>query len=144
MPAMHSRGRGGRQRRLVNEINVVPYIDVMLVLLVIFMVTAPLLPPGTIDLPKVGASQQKPDVYIDARVDKTGRIVLVKIDGKEQPGVAVTLDTLVLKARELGADDKLPVVITGDKSRPYGEITEILDRLQSQKIRAALMVKPAK
>ena len=103
MPSMQSRGRNGRQRRLVNEINVVPYIDVMLVLLVIFMVTAPLLPPGTIELPKVGASQKKPDVYIDARVDKTGKIVLVKIDTKEQSPVAATLDDVVAKAQALGA-----------------------------------------
>ncbi|MBK8766275.1 MAG: biopolymer transporter ExbD [Burkholderiaceae bacterium] len=144
MPSMQSRGRNGRQRRLVNEINVVPYIDVMLVLLVIFMVTAPLLPPGTIELPKVGASQKKPDVYIDARVDKTGKIVLVKIDTKEQSPVAATLDDVVAKAQALGASRTVPVVISGHRERPYGEIVDLLDRLQRQDIHAALMVKPGK
>jgi biopolymer transport protein TolR len=144
MPAMQSRGRNGRQRRLVNEINVVPYIDVMLVLLVIFMVTAPLLPPGTIELPTAGASQQKPDVYIDARVDKAGKIALVKVDGKEQPPVAATIEDVVVKAQSIGASRDVPVVISGHRERPYGEIVDLLDRLQRQNIRAALMVKPGK
>ncbi len=61
MPAINQRSRGGRGRRMVNEINVVPYIDVMLVLLVIFMVTAPLVPPGQIDLPRAGKSNTRPD-----------------------------------------------------------------------------------
>jgi biopolymer transport protein TolR len=141
---MQSRGRSGRQRRLVTDINVVPYIDVMLVLLVIFMVTAPLLPPGQMDLPSVGASPQKDQVYIDARVDKSGRIVLVKIDGGAQSEVPVTLNSLAQKARELGANDKIPVVVSADRNQSYGGVTDILDRLQSQNIRVALMVKPGK
>ena len=55
MPAVSSRGRG---RRTVNEINMVPFIDVMLVLLIIFMVTAPMLTPGNIDVPTAGKSSK--------------------------------------------------------------------------------------
>ncbi len=58
MPAMSSRGRG---RRTINEINMVPFIDVMLVLLIIFMVTAPLITTGIVDLPSVGKGQRRPD-----------------------------------------------------------------------------------
>ena len=59
MPAMASRGRG---RRTINEINMVPFIDVMLVLLIIFMVTAPMLTPGVVDVPSVGKSKNPPQV----------------------------------------------------------------------------------
>ncbi|MEP6824267.1 MAG: biopolymer transporter ExbD, partial [Ramlibacter sp.] len=62
MPAMVSRGRG---RRTINEINMVPFIDVMLVLLIIFMVTAPLITTGVVDLPSVGKSSQRPTRVIE-------------------------------------------------------------------------------
>jgi biopolymer transport protein TolR len=60
MPAMASRGRG---RRTINEINMVPFIDVMLVLLIIFMVTAPMLTPGSIDVPSVGKGAKPPKEF---------------------------------------------------------------------------------
>ena len=71
-------------------------------------------------------------------------IVLVKIDAKEQPPVAATLDDVVAKAQALGASRTVPVVISGHRERPYGEIVDLLDRLQRQDIHAALMVKPGK
>jgi biopolymer transport protein TolR len=61
MPSLVSRGRG---RRTINEINMVPFIDVMLVLLIIFMVTAPLITPSVIDLPSVGKAARQPDQVI--------------------------------------------------------------------------------
>jgi biopolymer transport protein TolR len=164
MPSLQTRGRGGRNRRMVSEINVVPYIDVMLVLLVIFMVTAPLLPPGSIDLPSAGRSQARAEAYIEARLARGGRITLVTVNSGESLRAEATLRDVVAQARRLGAgpagaagsagksvapggarraDAGLPVVISADKDQPYGEVVALLDALQRESIRAALMVKPA-
>jgi biopolymer transport protein TolR len=67
MPSMVSRGRG---RRTMNEINMVPFIDVMLVLLIIFMVTAPLITPSVIDLPSVGKAAKQPDQVVQIIIGK--------------------------------------------------------------------------
>ena len=61
MPAVSTRGRG---RRTISEINMVPFIDVMLVLLIIFMVTAPMITPSMVDLPSVGKAAKQPDQVI--------------------------------------------------------------------------------
>lgn len=158
MPSLQTRGRGGRNRRMVSEINVVPYIDVMLVLLVIFMVTAPLLPPGSIDLPSAGRSQARTEAYIEARLARGGRIALVTVNTGESLRAEATLRDVAAQARRLGAgsaggkgapagarpaDTGLPVVISADKDQPYGEVVALLDALQRESIRAALMVKPA-
>lgn len=73
MATLSSRGGRSGRRRPVSEINVVPYIDVMLVLLVIFMVTAPMLPPGVVDLPSAGRSNQRPDAYVEVTVTASGK-----------------------------------------------------------------------
>ena len=65
-----------RQRRLMNQINVVPYIDVMLVLLVIFMVTAPMIQQGSVDLPSVGKTAKQPDVVVQIVVGKDDKLEL--------------------------------------------------------------------
>ena len=67
MPSVASRGRG---RRTINEINMVPFIDVMLVLLIIFMVTAPLITPSLINLPSVGKADRTPDHFVQVLIDK--------------------------------------------------------------------------
>src|SRR2546427_232440 len=72
MPAVAS--RGGRSRRTVNEINMVPFIDVMLVLLIIFMVTAPMLTPGSINVPSAGKAARTPPKRADVMIDKDGGI----------------------------------------------------------------------
>jgi biopolymer transport protein TolR len=155
---------------MVAEINVVPYIDVMLVLLVIFMVTAPMLPPGAIDLPSAGRSQARTEAYIEARLLKGGRIALATVNAGESLRADATLRDVIAQARRLGAGapapaqaaaapprsspptarsgtatspSGLPVVISADKDLPYGEVVALLDLLQRDGIRAALMVKPA-
>ena len=84
MPAVSQ--RGGARRRTINEINMVPFIDVMLVLLIIFMVTAPLITTGVVDLPSVGKSKQRPEHVVELTVgsDETLRL---RVDGKD-PGAA--------------------------------------------------------
>ncbi len=82
-------GRGGRRRRTNAEINMVPFIDVMLVLLIIFMVSAPLLPTGVVDLPTMGKAQKAPDKVIEVLVESDTELKLV-IDR-----TAITLETFI-------------------------------------------------
>lgn len=143
MPALASRSRG-RGRRMVNEINVVPYIDVMLVLLVIFMVTAPLVPPGAIDLPKAGRSAARTDKFIEVQIfaDSTMRVRTGNTgDPTERRIVRTELEAAVRQlASEHGGE--LPVVISGDRSVRYERVMEVLGDLQKMNIgRIALMVK---
>ena len=84
-----SGSRSNRRSGLMSEINVVPYIDVMLVLLVIFMATAPLLPPGTIDLPKLGKSNNRPDAFIEVQIGAKGEIQVKAVNvGASQVGAS--------------------------------------------------------
>jgi biopolymer transport protein TolR len=115
-----------RQRRLKNEINVVPYIDVMLVLLVIFMVATPMMTTGSVDLPAAGTSPQKPDKFIRIQIKEAGELSVFDADGKEQQLKGVKeLKSRLASLRE--ADDKMPVLIAGDKEAPYKNVIEVLD-----------------
>ena len=146
MPAIGQSARaGGRGRRLVNEINVVPYIDVMLVLLVIFMVTAPLIPPGTIDLPRAGRSNTKPDRYIEVQVRADGGLRVRGVNTGDPSERRVARGDLPGAIEQLRGDDaQMPVVISGDRSVRYEVVIEGMNALQKMNIgRIALMVKPA-
>jgi biopolymer transport protein TolR len=144
MPSVGQRGRGGgRSRRLVNEINVVPYIDVMLVLLVIFMVTAPLLPPGQIDLPSAGTSSSPRDRYVEIQVRAGGDLWLRSVNNMDSQERRVARRELAAALQQLRGDENLPVVISGDKSVRYEAIVDVMDELYRLNIKVALMVKPA-
>ena len=91
MPSLVSRGRG---RRTINEINMVPFIDVMLVLLIIFMVTAPLITPSVIDLPSVGKAKKQPDQVIQLLIGKDEALEM-KVQEKTRPVVLKDLAELV-------------------------------------------------
>ncbi len=143
MSAMQSRSSSRRGKRLVSDINVVPYIDVMLVLLVIFMVTAPLVPPGTIDLARAGGGGSSPERYIEVQVRKSGELSVRRVNVGD-PGSRVVkrgdLDSTVAQMR--GAET-LPIVITADKAVPYGEVAAILGQLkQDSGSRVGLLVQP--
>jgi len=115
-----------RQRRLKNEINVVPYIDVMLVLLVIFMVAAPMMTTGSVDLPAAGTAPQKPDKYVKVQVKPDGALSVFSVDGKEKPvsGLKALKDELAsLKAE----NETMPILIAGDKETQYKHVIEVLD-----------------
>jgi biopolymer transport protein TolR len=122
---------GGRnRRRLVGEINVVPYIDVMLVLLVIFMVTAPLLTQGVkVDLPKAGAqplADQKDPLVVS--LDKQGRRYINIGDDKS---AAIDDKTLADRVRLVLARDKeTRVLLKADAAIPYGEVMQIMVLMQ--------------
>ena len=124
MPATVSRGRG---RRTINEINMVPFIDVMLVLLIIFMVTAPLITPSLIDLHSMGKAPRQPDLVIKVVISKTASLEL-KLREKTS---SVTLDTLVTEIRRAQADTPdSAVVISADKNVKYEIVMKVMDKLQ--------------
>jgi len=130
-------------RRLMNQINVVPYIDVMLVLLVIFMVTAPLMNPGQVELPSVGKSAQPPVAPLEViiRADKTLLLRDRERTGDERK---VSRDELLrmLRDRQTKNPDQ-PVVISADKSVRYEVVMDVMDLLQrSQVKRIGLLVQP--
>ena len=139
MPAMTSRGRG---RRTINEINMVPFIDVMLVLLIIFMVTAPLITTGVVDLPSVGKSKQRPDHVIELVVASDEK-VRTRVDGKD--GDALPLRNVAAKIAELqGGDANTPVVISADRNVKYELVVKLMDTLQKAGVqRVGLSVKNA-
>ena len=120
--------------RLMNEINVVPYIDVMLVLLVIFMVTAPLMNPGQIDLPQVGKSSATSPAPLEVIIKKNTALAL-RDHAKGSKEIGVSRDELVriLKSRK-GEQAKQAVVISADKNVRYEEVISIMDLLQQQNI----------
>ena len=142
MPSVSARGGRSGRRRPVSEINVVPYIDVMLVLLVIFMVTAPMLPPGVIDLPSAGRSNNRPEAYVEVTVTASGELRVRSRNRGESTESTVTRRELVDAIRAAGTD--LPVVISGDRQVRYESVVEVMSELQKANIaRVALMVKPA-
>jgi len=133
-----------RGRKLMAEINVVPYIDVMLVLLIIFMVSAPLLVPGQIDLPSIGQTGNPPVAPLEVRLKKDASIVLVD---RQKGGKEESIDRRQLVARVKALQQERPemaVVIAGDKNLRYEEVLRVMDILQQSKVkRVGLLVKPA-
>ncbi len=124
MPSLINRGRG---RRTISEINMVPFIDVMLVLLIIFMVTAPLIAPSMIDLPSVGRAAKQPDQVLQIVIgkdeslslkvqDKTSRLALRDVVG-------------AVKTAQAGASNPA-VVISADRSVKYEVVVKVMDTLQ--------------
>jgi len=131
--------RGHRPRRLKNEINVVPYIDVMLVLLVIFMVTAPIITPGLINLPTVGQADTVPVRPVEIQIAEGGALSLrVRAAGATfQP---VDTQQLMAELQVLRTPDT-PVIIAADGKVPYETVMKLMDRLRSSGIdRLGLLV----
>lgn len=144
MAAAQGRRRGRRKSRLVNEINVVPYIDVMLVLLVIFMVTAPFVPTATIELPTVGAASSRPEAYVEVVVEQTGAMTVRTHNLPQRLERRATREQLIETINEMvGGNNALPVVISGDREVRYEAILGVMDQLRQEGIRrVGLMVKP--
>ncbi len=136
-----------QKRGPMHDINVVPYIDVMLVLLVIFMVTAPLITPGVIDLPSVGKAGQPKVVPIEILVKEDQSLVVREKDAgghvvSEQPVTRSALGKLI-KDRQ-AKNPELSVLIAGDKNVRYEAVLNVMDELHSQAVtRVGLQVKPA-
>ncbi|HVL34632.1 MAG TPA: ExbD/TolR family protein [Burkholderiales bacterium] len=141
MPAVH------RRRRPMNEINVVPYVDVMLVLLVIFMVTAPLVVPAVIDLPTVGKASQPRVVPLEVFVRADQLLVVRTRDAggrilEERQLGRADLPAFLKAAR--AANQDLPVLVGGDKNARYESVLQVMDELRRQGIeRVGLQVRLA-
>jgi len=131
------------KRRMMNEINVVPYIDVMLVLLVIFMVASPMMTTGVVDLPSVGKTNQVPVAPIEVTI-KSDKLMTVRIrDSKSTDELRVTQEALVqfVKDKQLLNPDQ-PVIISADRNIKYDTVLTVMDALQKQNVkRVGLMVK---
>ncbi|CAN1502449.1 MAG: ExbD/TolR family protein [Sulfuritalea sp.] len=128
-----------RKRRMMNQINVVPYIDVTLVLLVIFMVTAPMTNPGVVDLPKVGQTlkqSQVPPVVLTVKLNN-------KIELDNQP---MERDQLLLAVRQaLIKTPERSVVIAADKNVKYDDVIGVMDLLKQNKVdKVGLLLSPAR
>jgi biopolymer transport protein TolR len=126
------------------EINVVPYIDVMLVLLIIFMVAAPLINPGQIDLPQAGAKLNPAVAPLEVRVRANGDLAVVD---RNQSSEELRVDRgqlvdIVRQSQSRNADQA--VVIAGDRAVRYEEVLAVLDLLQRNQVRrVGLLARPA-
>ena len=124
MPSTISRGRS---RRTINEINMVPFIDVMLVLLIIFMVTAPLIAPSVIDLPSVARAARQPDQVVQVVIGKDESLELKTRDKTTRMGLRDI--AAAVKAAQAGAANPA-VVISADRSVKYESVVKVMDSLQ--------------
>jgi biopolymer transport protein TolR len=130
-------------RRLMNQINVVPYIDVMLVLLVIFMITAPFINPGQIELPQIGKTADPPVQPMELSIRADGSLWL---RDRAAPGDErrVTRDELIaaIRAKQKRSPEQ-SVVIAADREVRYAAVIEVMDMLQQHQVRrVGLLARP--
>jgi biopolymer transport protein TolR len=141
MPSTITRGRG---RRTISEINMVPFIDVMLVLLIIFMVTAPLIAPSMINLPSVGKADKQPDQVLQVIIGKDEGLDLKM----ENQTVRLTLEAVVaavVRAQSGRPPGTSAVVISADRDVRYENVVKLMDKLQQAGVqRVGLSVQVAK
>ncbi|AMO38541.1 Tol biopolymer transport system, TolR protein [Thauera humireducens] len=115
-----------RQRRLMNQINVVPYIDVMLVLLVIFMVTAPMIQTGTINVPSAGQVSATPTEAIVIEVKADGALALrAATSGASRPVSNTEFQRAVSEA--LAKNAAQPFLVAADSKLPYQKVIDVLE-----------------
>lgn len=139
MPTIQQGSRAHRSRRALADINVVPYIDVMLVLLIIFMVTAPLITPTVVKLPTVGNAPQAPSTLVQVTIQKDDTLQVALRDPNARAGSAapqpVTLQALPQTVQQLAAQaglslQAMPVLIAADKEVKYDAVMRALDILK--------------
>ncbi|WP_260258819.1 protein TolR [Vibrio intestinalis] len=125
-----------KKRKMTAEINVVPYIDVMLVLLIIFMVTSPFVTQGVeVELPKTESAQSAQEMagdsdasFIIVEIDRDGNLGLSVNDEEVMRGISLQ-DLIVRVKAEISINPKSPVAVGGDAATPYAEIVLLLDEL---------------
>ena len=141
MARLHSK------RGPMHDINVVPYVDVMLVLLVIFMVTAPLVTPGVVELPSVSKAPVAPVAPLEVIIKEDLSVLVRSRDAKggaadERRVAKGELGKLIRELQQ--ANPEQPVLIAADKSVRYEAVLNVMDELQKQQVkRVGLLVKPA-
>ena len=133
-----------RTRKQVAQINVVPMIDVMLVLLVVFMVTAPFINPGQVDLPSVGKTAQTPVQPLEVIIKESGEYRLRNRATRDE-GRTVAKSALAAEIAAVHrATPDQPIVIAADKNVRYEEVMHTMDLLQKAQItRIGLLARPA-
>src|SRR5271169_5622685 len=119
----------------MSQINVVPYIDVMLVLLVIFMITAPLMNPGQIDLPSVGKSLAPPIAPLVVVIKKDATLALRDLSKHDQEQEMSRTELVTILQQKQAQNAEQPVVISADKNVRYEEVINVMDLLQQQQIK---------
>jgi biopolymer transport protein TolR len=129
--------------RLMNQINVVPYIDVMLVLLVIFMVTAPLVNPGQIELPSIGKAAAPPTQPLEVSI-RSDKSLWLRDRAQGAAEAKVTRGDLLKALRQKqSANPEQAVVIAADKDVRYEAVLEVMDLLQQNQVKkVGLLAKP--
>ena len=131
-----------RARKSINQINVVPYIDVMLVLLVIFMVTAPLISPGVIELPSVGSRLTTPVLPLEVTL-RNDMTLWLRDQAANTPAVRVTREELIARVQAKQAKQEQPVVVAADKGARYEDVLSVLDLLQRNGVKkVGLLARP--
>ncbi|MBL8500985.1 MAG: protein TolR, partial [Nitrosomonas sp.] len=122
------------KHRLMNEINVVPYIDVMLVLLIIFMITAPMINHGQIELPQIGKSLAAPVIPLEVIIKADGSLTL-RDRAKTTAEQKVDRNQLIEAIKQKQAQNaEQPVVIAADKNVRYEEVIKVMDILQQNQV----------
>lgn len=123
--------RNSRRRGLMSEMNVVPYIDVMLVLVVILMVAAPFVNPSLINLPSVNKASKAPEKLVEVIVFPDGRLS-IRTGNDVRPTDAAGLVAAVREAQ--GTTPDLPVVIAADKDVRYEDVINVMKTLQAAEV----------
>jgi biopolymer transport protein TolR len=134
--SFNSSMRGGRGRKLKSEINVVPYIDVMLVLLIIFMVMPSSNNPSVVNLPNAEKTTRPPDDYIQVVIKPNGALS-IGVQGKDRdaPETAPNREALVRKLRTLHDEHpEFPVLIAGDKESKYDDVIQLISEAKKMGI----------
>ncbi len=130
-------------RRLMNQINVVPYIDVMLVLLVIFMVTAPLINPGQIELPSIGKTSDPPMQPMEVSIQSDGALSFRDRARSMEERKVSRKDLVAAIQQKQKQNPDQAVVISADKDVRYESVLEVMDMLQQNQVRKiGLLAKP--
>jgi biopolymer transport protein TolR len=130
-------------RRLMNQINVVPYIDVMLVLLVIFMVTAPLINPGQVELPSIGKTSDPPQQPMEVSIRSDGSLWLRDRARSMEERKVARKDLVAAIRQKQQQNPEQAVVIAADKDVRYESVLEVMDMLQQNQVRkVGLLAKP--
>ena len=135
--------RSGPRRRMLADINVVPYVDVMLVLVVILMVSAPFVNPSLVNLPSVGKSSRAPDRPLEIVIRANGSLLLREGTRELATDMPGAIDQIT-KRQAARKDAPTPVVIAADKDVKYDHVLKAMDALQKAGVqRVGLSVKPA-
>jgi biopolymer transport protein TolR len=131
--AILARRKAGSRHRLMADINVVPYVDVMLVLVVILMVAAPFVTPSLVNLPSVGKAARTPDRPLELVIRRDGGIVLrdgAKVLANDLPGAVATIK----QRQQARPEAPTPVVIAADKDLRYEQVMKVMGTLQKENV----------